>query len=304
MKIFVGFGDYPLTTKALKEAGAEIVDSLEKAEGFVFTQTPGTEFPLLPDGVRWVQFPNAGLNAYFTAGQIDDKRRWSNASGVYGQQVAEAAMALLLGLIHMHPTMVRADSWAPSTQIDQQTRWLDGATVAIVEAGGIGKHLAAMLKPFGAKSLAVSRTGTPTQDFDATEPISNLHQVLADADHVVLCVPLTADTYHLIGKAELKAMQSTAILINVARGEVVDTEALVDALDAQEISGAGLDVTDPEPLPDDHPLWGRSNVIITPHVANTLTSMDRMLAPVMAENYRRFLAGEKMLTEVDIHKGY
>src|SRR5699024_6754604 len=97
MKIFVGFGDYPLTTKALKEAGAEIVDSLEKAEGFVFTQTPGTECPLLPDGVRWVQFPYAGLNAYFAAGQIDDKRRWSNASGVYGQQVAEAAMALLLG---------------------------------------------------------------------------------------------------------------------------------------------------------------------------------------------------------------
>ncbi|GFK20512.1 hypothetical protein [Corynebacterium glutamicum] len=84
-----------------------------------------------------MQFPNAGLNAYFTAGQIDDKRRWSNASGVYGQQVAEAAMALLLGLIHMHPTMVRADSWAPSTQIDQQTKWLDGATVAIVGAGGI-----------------------------------------------------------------------------------------------------------------------------------------------------------------------
>lgn len=304
MKTFVGFGEYPLTTQALKEAGAQIVPSLEEAEGFVFTQTPGTEFPPLPDHVRWVQLPSAGLNAYFKDGHIDNKRRWSNASGVFGQQVAEAAIGLLLGLIHMHPTMVRADSWAPRTQVDQQTKWLDGATVAIVGAGGIGKHVAAMLKPFGAKSLAVSRSGQPSQDFDATVSIDNLHQALAGADHVVLCVPLTDATRHLFSKAEFQAMKNTATLINVARGEVVDTETLIQALDSQEISGAGLDVTDPEPLPDGHPLWGRNNVIITPHTANTLASMDRMLAPVVAENYRRFISGQKMLTEVDIQKGY
>ena len=99
-------------------------------------------------------------------------------------------------------------------------------------------------------------------------------------------------------------MKPSACLINVARGEVVDTDALVRALDSSSIGGAGLDVTDPEPLPDDHPLWGRDNVIITPHTANTLASMDEMLAPVIAENYRRFLAGERMLTEVDVDKGY
>lgn len=304
MKIFVGYGHYPLTVKALENAGAEIVGSLEEAEGFVHTQTPGTHFPALPEHIKWVQLPSAGLNAYFQEGHIDDKRRWSNASRVFGKQVGEAALALLLGLIHLHPTMTRADSWSVHPHIDQHTSWLDGKTVAIVGAGGIGAHIAAMLKPFGARSVAVNRTGKPHPSFDETVSITHLHQTLSQADHVVLCVPLTDATHQLIGAEELKAMKPEATLINVARGEVVDTDALVAALDNQEIAGAGLDVTFPEPLPDGHPLWGRENVIITPHTANTLTSMDYMLAPVIAENYRRLIAGEKMLTEVDVTKGY
>ncbi|ALC04555.1 hypothetical protein CDES_00345 [Corynebacterium deserti GIMN1.010] len=304
MKIFVGFGDYPATTEALREAGAQIVDSLEEAEGFVFTQTPGIDFPALPDHISWVQLPNAGINAYFKAGLITADRRWSNASGVYGQQVAEAALGLLLGLIHMHPTMVRADSWSPQPDVDRRTTWLAGQTVAIIGAGGIGKHVAAMLRPFGASSLAVSRTGAPSPEFDEAMPISMLFDALRHADHVIVCVPLTDDTHHLISTDALKAMKPGAMLINVARGEVVDTDALVTALDSNRIAGAGLDVTFPEPLPDGHPLWGRPNVIITPHVANTVSSVDRMLAPVVAKNYRRLINGERMLTEVDVTKGY
>ncbi|BAC16894.1 NAD(P)-dependent oxidoreductase [Corynebacterium efficiens] len=120
----------------------------------------------------------------------------------------------------------------------------------------------------------------------------------------MIAVPLTADTHHLFSDPEFQAMNNRACLINVARGEVVDTDALVRALDASSIGGAGLDVTDPEPLPDGHPLWGRENVLITPHTANTLASMDELLAPVIAENYRRFINGERMLTEVDVEKGY
>lgn len=99
-------------------------------------------------------------------------------------------------------------------------------------------------------------------------------------------------------------MKPGAYLINVSRGEVVDTNALITALDTSSISGAGLDVTAPEPLPDGHALWRRDNVVITPHTANTLASTDALLAPVVAENYRRFIAGERMLTEVDVKKGY
>ena len=304
MRIFVGFGDYPHTVAALRDAGATIVSSISEAEGFVFTQTPGTDFPELPPGIRWVQLPSAGINAYFAAGHITPDRRWSNASGVYGRQVAEAAIALLLALLHRHPTMVRADSWSPRPRVDATTRWLDGATVAIIGGGGIARELATMLRPFGATSLAVTRTGAPTELFDATLSISELHTALRTADHVVIAVPLTADTHHLFSDPEFQAMNNRVCLINVARGEVVDTAALVRALNTSSIGGAGLDVTDPEPLPDGHPLWGQENVIITPHTANTLASMDELLAPVVAENYRRFINGERMLTEVDVEKGY
>lgn len=304
MRIFVGFGDYPHTVDALRSAGATLVSSIGEAEGFVFTQTPDTEFPDLPPHIRWVQLPSAGINDYFAAGHITPNRRWSNASGVYGRQVAEAAIALLLGLLHKHPTMVRADTWSPGTDIDATTSWLDGTTIAIIGGGGIGREIAAMLRPFGARSLAVTRTGQPSELFDATLSIKELPTALAAADHVVVAVPLTTDTRHLFSDAQFTAMKPGANLINVARGEVVDTDALVRALDSSSIGGAGLDVTDPEPLPDGHPLWGRDNVIITPHTANTLSSMDALLAPVIAENYRRLTAGERMLTEVDVDKGY
>ncbi|WP_080792563.1 D-isomer specific 2-hydroxyacid dehydrogenase family protein [Corynebacterium pacaense] len=304
MRVFVGNGDYPEVTRALMEAGATIVSSIGEAEGFVFTQTPGTDFPELPDSVRWVQLPNAGINAYFESGVITANRRWSNASGVYGRQVAEAAIALLLGLLHKHPVMVRADSWSPQPRVDASTTWLNGAHVAIIGAGGIGRHVAAMLRPFGARSIAVTRTGLPDGDFDSVASISELQTVLAEADHVIVCVPLTRDTRGLVGEREFAAMKPTANIINVARGEVIDTAALCDALDAHLIAGAGLDVTDPEPLPDDHPLWGRENVLITPHSANTIASMDSMLAPVVAENYRLLMEGGRMLTEVDVDKGY
>ena len=304
MRIFVGFGEYPHTVAALRAVGATIVSSISEAEGFVFTQTPGTDFPALPPEIRWVQLPSAGINDYFADGHITPDRRWSNASGVYGRQVAEAAIALLLGLLHKHPTMVRADSWAPRAHVDATTSWLDGTTVAIIGGGGIGRELATMLRPFGARSLAVTRSGEPHELFDATLSISELHTALRTSDHVIVAVPLTDATRRLFSDAEFNAMKPQAHLINVARGEVVDTDALVRALDASSISGAGLDVTDPEPLPDGHPLWGRDNVIITPHTANTLASMDEMLAPVVAENYQRFIAGERMLTEVDVEKGY
>lgn len=304
MRVFIGYGDYPEVSRALMEAGATIVSSISDAEGFVFTQTPGTTFPDLPAQIRWVQLPNAGINTYFEAGQITADRRWSNASGVYGRQVGEAALGLLLGLIHHYPTMVRADSWAPQPRIDATTTWLDGTYVAIIGAGGIGHHAAAMLRPFGARAIGVTRTGRPDAGFDSVASISALHEVLAAVDHVIVCVPLTKDTHHLFSEREFAAMKPRAMIINVARGEVIDTNALVHALDSQLIGGAGLDVTDPEPLPDGHPLWGRDNVLITPHSANTLATMDQLLAPVVAENYRRLMEGTKMLTEVDPSKGY
>lgn len=292
MRIFIGYGSYPHTRQALIDAGAEIVDSLEQAEGFVFTQTPGKDFPeQLPESIKWVQFPMAGINQYFDRGLIDSSRRWSNASGVYGMQVAESALAFMLALLHQHAVMAAAQSWQVRPQVDRDSRWLRGQTVVIVGMGGIGKDLAKLLEPFGCTIIGVGRG-------------DDLLSALPQADHVVLAVPLTKDTRKMFGKEHFAAMKESAFMINVARGEVVDTDALVEALDTKAIAGAGLDVTDPEPLPDEHPLWGRDNVIITPHTANTLPSMDPLLAPVVAANYTALVNGERMPTEVEVSKGY
>ncbi|APT85217.1 dihydrofolate reductase [Corynebacterium aquilae DSM 44791] len=297
MRIYIGPGEYPQCATALREAGADIVDTMEQAEGFLFTQTPTDPFPELTDNITWVQFPMAGINSFLDQGIITPGRRYSNASGVYGEQVAEAALAMILGLYHQHPTVTRADSWSVRPELDTNTRWLRGRTVFIIGYGGIGRDLERYLEPFNVNLIRMRSQGIDG-GYDT------LHDALAAADIVVLACPLTEKTNKLMGAEEFAAMKNDALLINVARGEVVDTDALVNALDNGEIAGAGIDVTDPEPLPDGHALWGRNNVIITPHTANTYASMDALLAPVVAENYTRLINGEKMLTEVDPDRGY
>ena len=297
MRNFIGPGSYPKCEAALREAGAEIVSSMAEAEGFVFTQIPGGEFPELTPSIQWVQFPMAGINAYIEQGIVTPGRRYSNASGVYGEQVAEAALAMILGLYHQHTLVTRADSWSVRDVVDPTTRWLRDRTVFIVGYGGIGRDLEKYLEPFNVRLIRM-RSGGIDGGYES------FHEALGAADVVVLACPLTPETRKLMGRDEFAAMRDDALFINVARGEVVDTDALVWALDNQQIAGAGVDVTDPEPLPDGHPLWGRNNVIITPHVANTYASMDHLLAPVVSENYRRLVTGERMLTEVDPGRGY
>ncbi|PRQ10910.1 dihydrofolate reductase [Corynebacterium sp. 13CS0277] len=297
MRIHIGPGSYPECEAALVAAGAEIVDTLAAAEGFLFTQTPGGEFPELHEGISWVQFPMAGINAYIERGIVTPGRRYSNAAGVYGEQVAEAALAMILGLYHLHPLVGRAESWSVRPAVDASTRWLRGRRVFIVGYGGIGRALENYLAPFHVELIRMR-----SQGIDGG--YESFEEALAAADVVVLACPLTPETVKLMGRKQFAAMRSDALLINVARGEVVDTEALLWALDEGQIAGAGLDVTDPEPLPDGHPLWGRDNVIITPHTANTLASMDRLLAPVVARNYTQLIAGERMDTEVDPERGY
>jgi D-3-phosphoglycerate dehydrogenase len=188
----------------------------------------------------------------------------------------------------------RAQTWT-----DPPARPLDGATVAIVGAGGIGRALMGLLAPLDVEVLAVTRRGR-----DGTLPADRLLEVLPDADHVVIAAPATPDTRHLVGAAELDAMRDDAWLVNVARGSLVDTDALVAALAAGAIGGAALDVTDPEPLPDGHPLWSEQRALITPHIANPAATLRRYLARHVEENVRRFARGEKLLAVIDAEVGY
>jgi D-3-phosphoglycerate dehydrogenase len=277
---------------AITAAGGRI-GPLEEAGALVWLDSNPDSFPdALPDGVRWVQLPSAGVESWL--GRIDRERVWTSAAGAYGLSVAEHALALMLAGARRLADCARAQTWT-----EPPARPLDGSTVAIVGAGGIGRALIALLEPLDVEVLAVTRRGR-----DGTLPADRLPEVLPAAHHVVIAAPATPDTRHIIGAPELDAMRADAWLVNVARGSLVDTDALVAALAGGTIGGAALDVTDPEPLPDGHPLWSEPRALITPHIANPPATLRRYLARLVGENVRRFAAGEELLAVIDPDAGY
>lgn len=308
LRVHVATKSLPLTEAALMAEGATIVGDLSVADALLCVAMRPEDFPVLPDSVQWVQLCQAGIEGFLDAGVVTaghhGTRRWSNASGIYGRQVAESAVGLLLSVIHLHVRIARAKSWKVWREVDADTRWLAGSTVVIVGAGGIGRHLIDMLTPFGATCIAVNHSGRPVAGAQQTFSVSQLSQALPLADHVVVSAPLTAETKGLINADSLNSCRDGVTVINVARGPVVVTDDLVAALESGKVSGAGLDVTDPEPLPDGHPLWDMDNVTVTTHSANTISSMDAQLAGPTVENYRRLLAGSRMLTELDVDAAY
>jgi phosphoglycerate dehydrogenase-like enzyme len=248
--------------------------------------------------LQWVQLPSAGIEWLFELDLFRPDITWTCAKGAFSDAVAEMAITLLLaGFRELH-TFARATTWLP-----ERGRSLAGANVVIVGGGGIATALLGRLAPFGVRPTVVRRRVEPI-DGARVVGIDSLDAVLPTADAVVLAVPLTPRTRHLIGAGQLARMRPDAWLINVGRGGLVDTGELVAALDAGRLGGAGLDVTDPEPLPDGHPLWGMPNVIITPHCASTLEMGAEPFAERVSENLRRWKAGLPLLGLVDTDAGF
>lgn len=285
---------------AVEGEGGRVVP-LGDARVLVWTGTPD-EFPPLGDSIEWVQLKTAGIEGFRAAGVIDDKRTWTNASGFYAAGCAEHALALLLAGLRQLNTSVML-GWNEEV-IPRAVRTLRGATVAIIGAGGIGRELTPRLKACGATVLAVNHSGRPVDGADRTVTAAELDDILAEADHVVLAAPSTPETRHLLNDRTLALLKQHSWVVNVARGPLIDQEALVAALRAGTIAGAALDVTDPEPPAADDPLWALPNVIITPHIANPAPGLTREMAPFLAENVRRFAAGEELLSVVDPAREY
>jgi D-3-phosphoglycerate dehydrogenase len=295
---------YPQIAEAVTRAGGVLGPPAE-ADGIVWTD------PVAPDELasvlagspaRWVQLPFAGVEGFAGAGVLEPDRVWTSAKGIYGPAVAEHALALMLAAARGLHRYVKASSWLPSEVV--QTRRLKANRVVIVGTGGIGRALARLLEPVEASIVAVNRSGRPMPGASATAPVSDLGDLARGADWVVLAAPLTAETSHLVDAAMLEVMPRQSWLVNVARGELVDTDALVEALAAGAIAGAALDVTDPEPLPDGHPLWGLDNAIITPHVANTWDMALPELAARVERNVLGLAHGQPLEGVVDLSLGY
>jgi D-3-phosphoglycerate dehydrogenase len=283
----------PALAAAVARAGGQVT-TLGAADAVVWLDPRPRTLPALPERVRWVQLPGAGVDRWLETIRSLRGVTFTSATRVYARPVAEHALGLLLAGVRRLGEAARATTW--------ERRYggsLDGAAIAVVGAGGIGAALIELLQPHRAKVIAVTRSGRTVAGAALCLSAEQIDEVWPAADHIVLAAPSTATTHRMIGRAQLAAMREHAWLVNVARGTLVDTEALVDALDAVRIAGAALDVTDPEPLPDGHPLWNHPRALITAHVATPPAAASPYFAARLRENIARFGAGEPLLSEVD-----
>lgn len=254
---------------------------------------------LLTPQIRWLQLPSAGVDKYMAAGAIDGDRINTGAGPAYAVTVAEHALALMLACRRHLADFSRAREWKP-----REIRTVVGATVAIVGCGRIGRALIRLLRPFDVRILASTRSGRPVEGAAETVTSAGIDQILPEADLVVIAVPATAETVGLMDSRRLGLIRDDAYVINVARGSVVDTDALVEAIRTGAIAGAALDVTDPEPLPPGHPLWSMDGVIVTPHIANPDDWNLGDLSALVEENVRRFVTEQPLLGVIDPDRGY
>ena len=262
--------------------------------------------------LRWFSSVAAGLDEIVTPQMLARGVVVTNASGVHGPNIAEHLLAMILMFTHGLPKLFRAQlgrRW----QRDLVSRSdgpgeLTGKTLLIVGLGRIGEALAVRARPFGVRVVAVKHDPSNRHDagvsVDELLPVGALDEALGRADHVCLTVPLTRATHHLMDARRLGRMRPSAFLYNVSRGAVIDEEALVEALRASKLAGAGLDVFEEEPLPATSPLWDLENVILTPHVAGVTPLYYQRTAALFADNLERFLSGRPLANRFEHERGY
>ncbi|HLK88559.1 MAG TPA: D-2-hydroxyacid dehydrogenase [Polyangia bacterium] len=262
--------------------------------------------------LRWLSSVAAGLDGVATPAVLARGVAVTNASGVHGPNIAEHLMAMILMFTRGFPALFRAQL-ARRWEHERKSRAgafgeLTGKTLLVLGLGRIGEALAARARPFGVRVVGVKHD--PARRYDAgvgvdqVLPLGALDEALGGADHVCVTVPLTEATRHLIDAGRLARMRPGAFLYNVSRGAVVDQAALVEALRAGKLAGAGLDVFEEEPLPADSPLWELPNVILTPHVAGVTPLYYQRAAALFADNLERFLAARPLANQFDSARGY
>lgn len=245
--------------------------------------------------LKWFQTMWAGADEYLLPGLLNEGVTLTSSSGSNKRSVAEHMFASLLALCRRLPTYrdsQRAHRW----EDEGAMKTLLGATVLVVGAGNIGSTFAGMCRALGAKTIGVKRSATAVEGFDEVYALDKLDELIPAADVVALIMPHNAQSAGLMSRARIHAMKDDAILISCGRGSVLDQDALVEAMQGGKLWGAALDVTEPEPLPADHPLWDISNLILTPHVAGgmRLELTRRKCIEMAQDNLKAYLKGEKL----------
>ena len=256
--------------------------------------------------LEWLQTNSAGVEAYIRPGVLAGDTLLTNATGAYGLAIAEHMLGMLLELfkkLELYRDAQKSGAW----QSQGAVKAVYGSTVLVLGMGDIGGEFAARCKALGAKVIGVRRSPRPCPEYaDEVHLLEDLDSLLPQADVVAITLPGTDATRGLMSRERLAKMKEGAVLLNVGRGFIVDTEALCDALERGQLSGAGVDVTDPEPLPPTHRLWNIPTAVVTPHISGFyhLRETHERIVGIFLENLRRFQAGEPLRNLVDFATGY
>lgn len=278
--------------------------TVQKAD--IIIGNPPAEMLIGSSNLKWLQLNSAGSDAYIKEGILNKNVLLTNATGAYGLAISEHMIGVLLQLykkLHIYRNNQKLHLWKDEGQVKS----IYNSKVLIIGLGNIGEEFAKRVKAFGAYIIGVRRTNNEKPDFiDELYLMDKIEELLPTVDVVVLTVPGTKETYKMFSKEKLKLMKNGAVLLNVGRGNVVDTDALCDAVESGYLLGAGLDVVDPEPLPENHRIWDIENIIITPHISGGFHIPETLekIVEISAKNLSNFINGEKLMNIVDFTTGY
>jgi phosphoglycerate dehydrogenase-like enzyme len=322
LKVVSTFQFSPASRQILRDAAQAEVLCITRTEEFL-VRLQETEIICsywMPDNwrqlapkLRWLQCSGAGVDGLLPTGVLDAGSGVivTTATGIHAATISEYVFGSILmfnrnwlEMVHLRDRHVwpRSASW-----YNLGARELVDQTLGVVGLGSIGRRVAQLGRAFGMQILATRRTvnpGAEDPDVDRLYPMEQLQELLSLSDYIVLAVPLTAETEKLIGEAELRVMRPHAYLVNVARGRIIDEAALIRALQERRIAGAGLDVTEEEPLPAHSPLYSMPNVILTPHISGLSVYYDKRLTALFADNLQRYRNDQPLRNLYDPERGY
>lgn len=260
--------------------------------------------------LKWLQLNNAGTEGYCEPGLLPEGAVLTNATGAYGLAISEHMIACLF-MLRKKLNLYYEDQLRREWRREGHVGVVQGTTVLVIGLGDIGRTFAQKMKALGCYTIGIRRRvseKTVSEDtaVDEIYGMDELDGLLPRADVVALSLPGNASTYHVLNRERIALLSSNALVLNVGRGTAVDTDALSDALYAGKIAGAALDVTDPEPLPADHPLWSAPGALITPHISGGYSLPETLarICDIFAENLERFRKGEPLRNVVDMGTGY
>ena len=323
LKVVTTFPFSAQSQQLLKEAAATeavIVTSADELSTYLSDAEIVCSYFIPPDwrtlapNLRWLQFPGAGVDSLAKTGMLDVDSGVivTTAAGIHAETISEYVFGSMLMFNWNWPQMVRLQNehiWARSaTWYHLGGRELAGQTLGIIGLGHIGRRIAQLGHAFGMQVLGTRRSittpGEQEQDIDQSFQPAQLNELLPRCDYIVISVPLTRTTEKLIGEAELRLMRKNTYLVNIARGRVIDEQALIRALREGWIAGAGLDVTEEEPLASDSPLYSMPNVILTPHISGNSVHYETRLAALFADNLKRYRTGQQLQNRYEPSRGY